>query len=85
MGVLDDAPTPSRAMGGQGNKFLRIWSTLDAEDQTRIRGWNEGDDGHIVSGGMTHTWRKLVDAGFDIGYTAVEHGIWRLRENRWET
>lgn len=83
MGLLTDDPPPSRARGGQGEKFLKIYRQMDDEDKARIRAWDgPPDDPHY--GGISHIHRKLSEH-FDIGYTAVEHGVKRLRESMWES
>jgi hypothetical protein len=82
LGVLTDGPAPTRHRGGQGDKFIRIYRSLDAEDQARIREW-DGDPGDPNYGGVSHIWRKLAEH-FDIGYTAVENGVKRLRGSKWE-
>lgn len=78
MALLSDDPVPSRRSGGGfGEKFLNIYRGLDAEDQAKVRRWH--DEGR----GYTFIHHKIAEH-FDIGYTSVERGIWRLVESQWE-
>lgn len=75
MGVLADVPTPERSDG----KFVRLYKTLDADDQRKIREWDEDP---LVS--ISAIYREL-SRHFDIGRSSVERGLADLREGGWET
>jgi hypothetical protein len=78
MPLLSDDPIPSRrSNGGAGNKFLRIYRSLDPEDQERIRRWHDEGRGH------TFIHQKLSEH-FEVSYTTTERGIWRLEAASWE-
>ena len=78
MALLSDDPIPSRRSGrGFGEKFLKIYRSLDPEDRARIRRWH--DEGR----GYTFIHAKISEH-FDIGYTSVERGCWRLEESEWD-
>jgi hypothetical protein len=74
MGLLEDAPVRKRSDG----KFLRLYRSLDADDQAMIRRW---DDDELFP--TSEIWRRLAQH-FDIGRSSVERGLAELRENQWE-
>lgn len=77
MGLLTEGPAPRRAKGGPGEKFIRLFRDMDADDRAMIRRWV--DEGR----GYTYVHAKVAEH-FDIGYTTVERGLWRLEASQWE-
>jgi hypothetical protein len=78
MPLLSDDPIPSRRTNGKvGEKFVRIFRSLDEEDRAKVRRWYE--DGL----GITFIHAK-INQHFDVSYTTTERGLWRLEESAWE-
>lgn len=78
MGVLSDAPgTPSRRRGGDGQKFVDLYWSLDEEDRALIRKWR------AERVPVFHIHRRVA-AQFDIARSTVERGIDRLEAAEWE-
>lgn len=77
MGVLSDTPV-SASRGREGEKFIRLYQTLDPDDQARIRDWAEDPTFPVAE------IARRLQQHFDIGYSSVERGIWRLKASSWE-
>jgi hypothetical protein len=75
MGLLNDAPP---ALPPKDSKFLRLYRSLDADDQAKLRAWYE--DPQVATSAI---FREL-ERHFDIGRSSVERGLEELRDAEWE-
>lgn len=75
MGLLTDDPLQRPAKPG---KFVRLYRSLDADDQERIRRWDADPQVTLMA-----VYGEL-SKHFEISYAAMCRGLTELRENQWE-
>jgi hypothetical protein len=78
LGLLSDGPATRRGPGGVGAKFIRLYKSMDEADRALIRHWVERGESY------QYVADKLSEH-YDIGYSSVERGLWRLVESEWES
>jgi hypothetical protein len=80
MGRLQDVPALQTTRGGEGRKFVRIYTyTFDDDDRAVFRGW-------VETLGTTEAHRRLVRdfPEISIGRSSVERGSAMLRAVGWD-
>lgn len=80
MGRLQDTPAVDAGRGGEGQKFVRIFSAIfDDEDRAVFRGW-------VETLGTTEAHRRLVRdfPEISIGRSSVERGSATLKAVGWD-